>query len=323
MAPPASRRSSYSKRAQLSVFTGYVVAGIGAVLGAILLILSIWRPDLPGNLRASANDVTTPATSAAAEVRTGSKGFLESVQGYLRAGAQNAELKREMELARIRLAEADAVRLENRRLRALMNLQETDSAPVAVTRMVGSTSSSARRFGYIGAGSSDGVTIGMPVRTARGVVGRVLEVGLSNSRILLITDSQSVLPIRLSDERRNIVAFASGNGDGRLRVRLINLGINPLEPGDLFVTSGAGGYYQPSVAVALVEEVIDDGAIARVVSDPAASDFVAVMPIFQPEAVRAARTADDQRLGEDEGNSPDNPAGEVPAEPAPMPDGAE
>ncbi len=300
MASPDSRRSSYSKRAQFSVFTGYIAATIGALLGAILLGLSIWRPDLPGNIRAGANDVTAPATNAAAEVRTGSKGFFQSVQGYLRAGAQNAELKREMELARIRLAESDAVSQENARLRALMGLQQTNAEPVAVTRLVGSTSSSARRFGYIGAGRREGVTIGMPVRTARGVVGRVLEVGRSNSRILLLTDSQSVLPVRLADETRNVVAFASGNGDGRLRIRLINLGINPLEPGDVLVTSGAGGYYQPGVAVALVEEIIDDGAIARIIADPAAADFVAVSPIFQPEAVVAAQTSDENVLGEGE-----------------------
>ena len=311
MAPPSSRRSSYSKRAQISVFTGYIAATIGAVLGAALLILSIWRPDLPGNLRAGANDAVTPVTSGVAEVRTGSKGLFESVQGYLRAGAQNAELKREMEIARIRLAEAEAVKQENVRLRALMRLGATDSEPVAITRLIGSTSTSARRYGFIGAGSAAGVTVGMPVRTARGVVGRVLEVGRTNSRILLLTDSQSILPVRLADAKRNVVAFASGNGDGRLRIRLINLGINPLKPGDVFVTSGAGGYFQPGVAVALVDELIDDGALARIVSDPAASDYVAVTPIFQPKLVRAAATPDDEALSADE----DEPADDTTAQP--------
>ena len=299
MAPPTSRRSSHSKRAQISIFTGYIIAAIGAVIGVLLIILSIWRPDLPGNIRARANDVLVPAEKGAAEVRTGSKGFLESVQGYLRAGAQNAELKREVELARIRLGEAAVVEQENTRLKALLELEDGESRPVAITRMVGATSTSARRFGYIGAGARDGVRPGMPVRTDRGVVGRVLEVGASNARILLITDSQSLLPVRLSDERREVVAFARGNGDGRIRIRLINLGLNPLKPGDLFVSSGAGGYYQPGIAVALVEEKTDDGAIARVVSDPAAADFVAVQPIYQPEAVAASKVADEEVLGEE------------------------
>jgi rod shape-determining protein MreC len=63
-----------------------------------------------------------------------------------------------------------------------------------------------------------------------------------------------------------------------------------LKRGDMFVTSGAGGFFRPDTAVALVERVTDDGALARIISDPAASDFVAVEPIFQPQAVRAAAT---------------------------------
>ena len=75
-----------------------------------------------------------------------------------------------------------------------------------------------------------------------------------------------------------------------MRIRLINLGINPLKIGDLFVTSGAGGYYQPGTAVAILAEKTADGGLARIVSDPAATDFVAVMPIFEPEAAKIAET---------------------------------
>jgi len=100
---------------------------------------------------------------------------------------------------------------------------------------------------------------------------------------------------RAKDE---VVAFAEGRGDGLIRIRLINLGINPLEPGDLFVTSGAGGYYQPGVAVAIATEITDDGAFARIVSDPAATDYVAVLPIFEPEAAVGADTPIERELGE-------------------------
>ena len=284
----SSRVSSSSKRARLSLFTGYLIAAAGALIGAILLILSLLRPALFGGVRSSAHDAINPVTSVAAEVRSGSRGIIAGIQGYYQAGAQNARLKREVELARIRLGEAEAVKAENVRLKALLGLREAEVSPVAVTRMVGSSATSARRFGYIGVGASQGVRPGMPVRSARGIVGRVLEVGRNTSRILLLTDSESVLPVRLANGGG--VSFAHGRGDSLLRIRLINLGINPLKRGDMFVTSGAGGFFRPDTAVALVEQVTDDGALARVISDPAASDFVAVEPIFQIQAVRAAAT---------------------------------
>lgn len=298
MAPPSSRRSGHSRRAQFSQFTGYVVAGIGAVIGAVLLGLSLWQPTLFGGLRGAASDVAVPAAEVNGAARAESLGFIESVQGYLRAGRQNAALKEEMELARIRLSEAAAVKQENRRLKGLLRLQEDEVRPVAVARLVASTAASTRRFAYLAAGSNDGVTVGMPVRSPRGVVGRVLEVARNSSRVLLLTDSESVLPVRrVQDET---VAFAEGRGDGRLRIRLINLGINPLKIGDVFVTSGAGGYYRPGIAVAVLSEKTEDGGIARIISDPAATDFVSVEPIWQPAALIGARTAPDEALSENE-----------------------
>ncbi|WP_228243941.1 rod shape-determining protein MreC [Porphyrobacter sp. GA68] len=281
-----SRVSSSSKRARLNIFAGYALAAAGALLGAALLVLSLLRPTLFSGPRGVAQDAVSPVTTVGGEVRSGSLGILAGIEGYFRAGAQNARLKREVELARIRLGEAAAVQQENQRLRGLLGLAQEGSEPVAVTRLVSSTAASPRRFGYIGVGSSRGVTPGMPVRSARGVVGRVLETGRSTARILLLTDSESVLPVRLANGEA--VAFAHGRGDSLLRIRLINLGLNPLKRGDMFVTSGAGGYFPPGIAVALVEEVTDDGALARIIADPAASDFVAVEPIFQPQAVRAA-----------------------------------
>lgn len=297
MAPPSSRRSSYSRRAQYGVFTGYVIAGVGALIGAILLALSLWRPASFNGPRAVAQDAVAPAAEASAEVRAESQNLIEAIRGYLRAGSQNAELKQEVELARIRLAEAEAIKRENARLKALLGLeQQENTRPVAVARLIGSSSASARRFAYLGAGSADGVRVGMPVRSPRGVVGRVLEVGRHSSRVLLLTDSQSVLPVRLTDS--NVVAYAEGRGDSMLRIRLINLGINPLEKGDIFVTSGAGGYYRPGTAVAIVVEKTEDGALARIISDPAATDYVAVEEIWQPQAIRAAETPVEQSVAD-------------------------
>lgn len=296
MASSSNRRSSYSRRAQYGVFTGYVFAALGALLGAVLLGVSLWQPANWSGPRGAATEVVAPAAEVGAEVRTGGMGLWDTIQGYFRAGSQNKQLKREVEIARIRLQEAKAIAQENTRLKRLLDLAESEEKPVAVTRIIGSTSSSSRRFAYIAAGSKEGVAIGMPVRGPRGVVGRVLEVSSNVSRILLLTDSQSVVPVRLADE--NVVAFAEGRGDGKLQIRLINLGVNPLKPGDVMVTSGSGGYYRPGIAVAIISEIVDDGAIARIISDPAATNYVSVEPIWQPDSVNAAQQPADEPLSE-------------------------
>jgi rod shape-determining protein MreC len=281
MAPPDGHRSGSNKRAQLGLFAGYVIAGTGALIGAVLLSISLLSPATFQGLRTMATDLASPAGEAGALGRTQGRNVFEAIAGYYDAGSKNAELEREIAIARVRLAEAEALRQENERLKGVLNLTEGETQPVAITRLIGSTSSSTRRFAYISAGSADGVTNGMPVTSPMGLVGRVLEVGRSSARVLLLTDPESVVPVRRATD--DVVAFAEGRPDGSLRVRLINLGINPLQSGDVFVTSGAGGLFRPGVAVAMVTEVTEDGAIAQLLSNPAATDVVIVEPIWQRE----------------------------------------
>ncbi len=286
MAPPASHRSGSNKRAQLGLFAGYVLAGSGALVGALLLGLSLWSPETFQGLRSMATDLAAPAGRAGAATRVQTRSVFDAVAGYYNAGSRNAELEREIAVARVRLAEAEALRQENKRLTATLGLVADETGQVTVARLIGSTSASARRYAFISAGRRDGVTNGMPVTSPMGLVGRVLEAGSSTSRILLLTDSESMVPVRRATD--DVVAFAEGRADGSLRIRLINLGINPLVVGDVFVTSGAGGMFRPGVAVAMVTRVTEDGAIGQLLSNPAATDVVIVEPIWQRAAIEAA-----------------------------------
>lgn len=284
MAPPQNRpglaRSSFSKKAQLGLFTSYVAAISGAALGFVLLVVSLLNPTSFAFARSAAADVAAPAGQVSAAARSGGKSVIDVIAGYIAAGSKNARLREELAVARSQLATAEAIKSENVRLKALLKVRETDGTPVTAARLIGSTSTSTRRFALLSAGASDGVRIGMPVRSATGLVGRVLEVGQRTSRILLITDGESVVPVRRM--RGDIAGFAQGQSDGTLVIRLIDLGINPLRKGDVLVTSGSGGLYRPNVPVAIVRDVTRDGAVARIVSDPAASEFVVVEPIWQP-----------------------------------------
>lgn len=288
MAPPKFSSSGQNRRARLGVLASYVMATAGALLGAALLIISIWQPQALAGLRSMASDATAPAGEAGASARTGGMTVLGAISGYYRAGSRNAELAREIEIARVKLVEAEAVRQENRRLKAALGLAAGNEAPVARGRLIGSTASSTRRFAYLSVGSADNVTREMPVVSPMGLVGRVLEAGRSSARVMLLTDSESVVPVRLASG--DLVAFAEGRADGSLRIRLINLGINPLKKGDVFVTSGSGGIFRPNIPVAVVESLTRDGALARVLSNPAATDYVAVEPVWQSDAVVQLRT---------------------------------
>ena len=206
MAPPNVRGSSSNRKAQLSVFTGYLVAAAGAAIGGALLVISLWQPQALAGLRTMVSDATSSVGQAGASARTGGKSFFDAIAGYYRAGSKNAELEQEMQVARVKVAEAEAIKRENARLRATIGLREAEDKPIALARLIGSPSSSARRFAYISAGTADGVRPEMPVVSPMGLVGRVLEAGAHSSRIMLLTDSESMVPVRRAKD--DVVAFA-------------------------------------------------------------------------------------------------------------------
>ncbi|GAB7555730.1 hypothetical protein NRB_52510 [Novosphingobium sp. 11B] len=205
---------------------------------------------------------------------------MAEIGGFFLSGREHARLERELAEAKVRIARAQATETENRRLKQLLDLREDDGRPVAYARLVSSTGASTRRFATLGAGTDKGVVKGMPVRSPMGLVGRVLEVGMSSARVLLITDTESIVPVRRA--RDGVPAFAQGHGDGTIRIRLVNLGLNPLRKGDVMVTSGSGGLYRPGTPLAVITELLRDGAMARVLSNPSDTDYVVVERAWAP-----------------------------------------
>jgi len=287
MAPPKNRRPGFSKRAQYTIFASYLLGILGAVVGLLLLLISIFDPHGFSVLRTIGAEATAPVSKTLSEVggATGNAG--DNISAYFNAASKNAEMKRELKKSRIEILEARALKQENERLKRLLDLDKEVPDAIGMARLISSTSSSSRRMATLGLGTTDGILIGQPVRAPEGLVGRVLEAGPTTARILLVSDGQNVTPVkRASDE---LPAFATGRGDGTVEIRPINLGTNPFKGGDLLITSGSGGLYGPGIPVAVVIRKTETGAIARILANSARVSHVIVQPMFQAETVAAIK----------------------------------
>ncbi len=282
MAPPSTRRPGFSRRAQYGLFLSYVLAVGGVLFAGLLLVIAIVDPSGFNALKGVALDVTSPVSSGGRSVSRFFGGIGESVGNYVQAGSQNAELKRRLDSSRRRLIEAQATELENRRLKALLGLTRETQDRVAVTRIVGSSFASVRRLATLSAGASAGVQPGQPVRSADGLVGRVIETGRWASRVLLVADSASNVPVRLA--RDGTPAIATGHGDGTIDLKTLEVGKNPFRRGDVLVTSGVGGVYPPDIPVAVVVAVQGERTVAKPLADPANVEYAMVLKIYQPLA---------------------------------------
>ncbi|MDQ2877814.1 MAG: rod shape-determining protein MreC [Pseudomonadota bacterium] len=282
MAPPRNRRPGFSRRAQYTLFLSYVIAVAGALVGAVLLVLSRLDPPAFAALRASAAEITAPASSAVAGVGRGIAGVPDGISNYIAVHGENADLRRQIADEHAVVLKARAIAYDNLRLRALLHLRELAGNTIVTARLVSSTASSTRRFAILNAGSRQGVTRGQPVRGPIGLIGQTLETGPDTARVLLLTDPDSVVPVRRT--RDGLPAIASGRGDGLLDIRGV-VGMNAaFDPGDLFVTSGTGGIYPPGIPVARVLKRAQDATVATVFAQPDTLDFALVEPAFIPPA---------------------------------------
>ncbi|NNC48666.1 MAG: rod shape-determining protein MreC [Sphingomonas sp.] len=283
MAPPKSRRSSFSKRAQVSLFIGFVVLVIGALSGLALLALSIAAPRTYDAARGAALDATRPIAEAGTAVANTARGIFTGAGDYWDAADQNAALRAERDELERQLVEAEAIKRENIRLKQTIGLVERAQEEIATGRIIGSSQDSPRRYAVISVGARHGVEIGMPVRSAKGLLGRVVDRGLTASRVLLVTDRGNRVPGELL--RTGEAVITSGRGDGSIDVRPLEVGRNPFLPGDIIATSGTGGLYSPRIPIAKVIRQEDDGAVAIPLARPDESGFAIVEPIYEPVLV--------------------------------------
>ena len=278
----AATSPGWSRKAQYGLFFGFIAVIGGIVVGLILLAISLVSPASFDRIRGSALDVTGGIAASLNEVTSTVEGVFAGTGNYWDAAHQNAQLKRERKAMLQRMVEAKAILQENRQLKAALGLREDLPETIATGRVVGSSFSSPRRFAILSVGSSHGVQAGMPVRSADGLVGRVIETGQIASRVLLVSDRASIVPARLL--RGGIPVIAQGRGDGTIDVRPLEVGRNPFRRNDIIVTSGTGGLYPPLVPVAKVVRLDDDGAVAIPLADPATTSFALVEPPFVPSA---------------------------------------
>jgi rod shape-determining protein MreC len=281
----ATARPGWSRRAQYGLFFSFLAVIAGIVIGLILLVLSLVAPKTFEGIRGAALDITGPVASALNEVSATASGLVSGAGDYWDAANQNGKLKRERTVMLQRMVEAKAIFQENGQLKAALQLREHQRDTIAVGRIVGSSFNSPRRFAILSIGRSDGVKIGMPVRSPDGLVGRIIDAGELASRVLLVSDRSNIVPARLL--RNGIPVISQGRGDGTIDVRPLEVGRNPFKRGDIIITSGTGGLYPPLVPIARIVKLDDDGAVALPLADPSTISFAIVEPVFEPNAIAA------------------------------------
>jgi rod shape-determining protein MreC len=119
--------------------------------------------------------------------------------------------------------------------------------------VIGQDSNQAVRSIIMDKGSADGIRVGMPVESSRGLVGQVFRTTSNSSQAVLISDSSSAVPARLGNSRATGILRGGGVG-GSLTIDWIDLK-HQLQVGEVVLTSGLGGRFPQDLVIGRVIEV--------------------------------------------------------------------
>ena len=203
-------------------------------------------------LRTGLSDAAAPVLDVVARPLGAAEVALDRARGLAGIYQENRRLTEDNE----RLLQWQQVALklttENRQLQGLLKVVPDRAVSYVTARVIANSGGAYVRTVMINAGTDGGLARGQATITGDGLVGRLTEVGSRAARVLLITDLNSRIPVRLEGSHTSAVLA----GDNSERPRLLYVAAQEgVKIGDRVVTSGEGGVFPPDLPVGVVSAV--------------------------------------------------------------------
>jgi len=155
-------------------------------------------------------------------------------------------LKKENEELKSKYSKSEFLELENSQLRKLINEQTESQSNLVSARVMLEEQSPYLNSFVINIGANKELKNGMAVLDGKNFIGRIVDVNFFSSRILLITDLNSKIPV-ISEPSGNH-AILSGHGDNKPTLEYLSEN-HKIEQGDKIYTSGKEGIFAPGIPI--------------------------------------------------------------------------
>lgn len=270
-APPSDKALT---RAVHRVFLGVVVI-------CCLVLFVLWRTDNPRieRLRMSLIDTAMPSMTWISEPMDFAWHVARDYENFLNVYEQNKALRREIQALRAWREAARLLEEENAQLRALNNVRLARRISFVTGDVFADSGGPFRHAALVNVGRRDEIKDGAAAMDGAGLVGRVVGVGERASRLLLLTDYSSRVPVIVQPGARRAVLV--GDGSGQPRLDFLEE-IEQVEPGDLIETSGDGGVFPPDLPVGNVVISPNGTRRANLFADYGQLEFVRLLR-YEPD----------------------------------------
>ena len=230
------------------------LAAIGALVIIAILLLVL---DSFGNLDNVFGFLQDPVSGAMGWTSAQTNSIVDTVTGpddIQEARAQILALQSQVDALMKENEQLREIEGEYRLLQDLFNrARESPEFERQTASIIGYDTSPLFRSIIIDKGAQDGIHVGMPVESARGLVGQVYRTANHSAMVILISDNISSIPARLGESRATGIVRGGGLG-GAMTMDWIGLE-SQIEPGEVVLTSGLGGRFPEDMVIGEVMEV--------------------------------------------------------------------
>lgn len=221
-------------------------------LALALLIFGSNNTAVTDGVRSKVSDVFVPVLDMFSRPLQAAGAFMEWTRQVAIVFSENKRLAAENEELKLAQIKASQLAIDNQRLKKLLNVGEGQVNTIAAARVVSDSDSPFFKSVLINRGTRDGVQKGQAVINENGIVGRTINLGSSSARVLLATDINSRIPVKLASGGINMIL--EGDNSPYPKLSFLPLGEN-LAIGDLILTSGYGMVFPPDLPVGQVVKI--------------------------------------------------------------------
>lgn len=279
MAEPAHRKGA-TRQKLFRKPTKRFGFGFFFVISLTLIVINTLNSPVLVNLRKEAADLSAPVLETLSVPAIYLRRFVNNLADLADLRDQNSRLLEENKRLKDWQRLADLLEIENSQLREVLNAKLVRPQTLVTARVIAVVGGPFVRSVLLNTGRAEGVREGLSVVDQNGVVGQTVEVGRRAARVLLLTDFNSRIPVRLGRSKDN--GILRGRNEDLLDLDFLPVNADVVT-GDKVLTSGDGGLFPPGLLIGIVTSVGSDHVKVRPVANLKALEFVQILDFSASE----------------------------------------
>ena len=222
-------------------------------LSILVIILSNYNFKVIQLIKIGINEFTYRASFLISTPENKIQKINSQIKDHLKVYDNYKNLELELEKLKQKKLTNNFLKMENEKLRDLIN--ESINSNEILARVLIDKESPFLRSIILNKGTKDKLKIGMAVVDEVHLVGKVIEVNFTNSRVLLLSDLNSKIPVVLEPIGMQAVVSGTGGNNGKIQYTKEEYSDDINNQEIIAYTSGLGGLFKPGLPVGKISRV--------------------------------------------------------------------